>query len=281
MLRAKGPRAAGSLGMAMDAQLTLWELMSASGRFQNLRSDTVCQGKTGPFLSPLFLTPSLTQPPRKIVLQIPHRLEPDGDAQQTFRDPGARAGFGAYPPVRGRAGMRNRGLGVAQVRRDRDHPRGIDHPPRRLAPAFHDERDYGASRALLAHRERVLRVGREPRVVHALHPRMRLEPQGELERASRLRLHPYPERLYSLQQHPSIERRQSGARGAQEGKYRVHHLAVRAEHRSAQHPALTVEIFRGRMDHKVGAELEGPLQGGRAEAVVDREQRAFFAGDLR
>jgi len=26
-----------------------------------------------------------------------------------------------------------------------------------------------------------------------------------------------------------------------------------------------------RMDHKVGAELEGPLQGGRAEAVVDRE----------
>src|SRR5437870_13553778 len=58
---------------------------------------------------------SLPQPPREIVLQIPHRLEPDGDAQQAFRDPGARPGFRAYPPVGGRGGMRDRGLRVAQV----------------------------------------------------------------------------------------------------------------------------------------------------------------------
>src|SRR5882672_4517574 len=36
MRRAKGPRAAGSLGMAMDAHLTLRELMSALGRKRTL-----------------------------------------------------------------------------------------------------------------------------------------------------------------------------------------------------------------------------------------------------
>src|SRR6266571_342915 len=97
-----------------------------------------------------FATPSLSQPPREIVLQIPHRLEPDRDAHQTFRDPGARAGFGAYPPVRGGGGMRDGGLGVAQVRRDRDHARRVDHAPCRLAPTFHDERDDCASIRILS-----------------------------------------------------------------------------------------------------------------------------------
>ena len=35
------------------------------------------------------------------------------------------------------------------------------------------------------------------------------------------------------------------------------------------------------MDHQVGAQLEGPLQGRRAEAVVDCEQRSPVPGDLR
>src|SRR3989442_7509940 len=71
-------------------------------------------------------THSLIQSTREIVLQIANRLEPDRDAQQAFRDPGARAGFGAYPPVRGRGGVCDRGVCVAPGLPDRNHLPGVD-----------------------------------------------------------------------------------------------------------------------------------------------------------
>ena len=51
------------------------------------------------------------------------------------------------------------------------------------------------------------------------------------------------------------------------------HFAL-AEHRSAEHPALTVEILGCRVNDDVRAELERLLQDRRAKTVVDCEQRA-------
>src|SRR5438309_11291552 len=97
-----------------------------------------CTGRANALEPPLALANAaflgfLSQPPLEVLLQIPHRLEPDGDAQQALGDPGARARFGAYPPVRRGGGMGDRGLRVAQVRRYRDVASGLDHPPRRVA----------------------------------------------------------------------------------------------------------------------------------------------------
>jgi len=80
-------------------------------------------------------------------------------------------------------GVRNLVLVSPRFAVIRDHPRGIDHPPRRLAPPFTDERElYRALPSAAGARERVLRVDASP-VVHALSTRgWDSSHRGELER---------------------------------------------------------------------------------------------------
>jgi len=44
------------------------------------------------------------------------------------------------------------------------------------------------------------------------------------------------------------------------------------DHCSADATTLAVQILGGGMDHQIGAQLERPLQGGRAEAVIHHQQ---------
>ena len=53
-----------------------------------------------------------------------------------------------------------------------------------------------------------------------------------------------------------------------------------AAQRAGDHAALAVEVLGARMDDEVGAELDRLLQRRRAEAVVDRQQRAAGVRDL-
>ena len=53
-----------------------------------------------------------------------------------------------------------------------------------------------------------------------------------------------------------------------------------AAERAGDHAALAVEVLGARVDDQVGAELDRPLQRRRAEAVVDRQQRAGVVRDV-
>ena len=65
----------------------------------------------------------------------------------------------------------------------------------------------------------------------------------------------------------------SHGRRAQHRQDLLAHEAARAQHRAAEDAALPVEVLGGRMDDRVGAELQRPLQRRRAEAVVDQRGR--------
>src|SRR5262249_48928458 len=98
---------------------------------------------------------------------------------------------------------------------------------------------------------------------------MRLQPACQLEGALRLRLHAYLQGLQPLEQHPGVERREAGTRGAQKRVHAVHHQLASAQHGATEHPALAVQVLRRRMYYKVGSELDRTLQGRAAEAVID------------
>ena len=119
--------------------------------------------------------------------------------------------------MRGGRRMRDGGLHVAEVGGDRDEPRRVDDPPGRLAAALHVERDHRAAGALLALRQRVLRMGRQAGVVDALDMLGCVSSQRASSSArGRLREHAQLERLQALQDHPGVERRQRRPGGAQE-----------------------------------------------------------------
>ena len=76
----------------------------------------------------------------------------------------ARASF-EIATVRGRGRMSDGGLGVAEIGRDRYQPGRVDHAPGGLSPAFDFEGNHGAARTLLLHRQGMLRVRGQPRIV--------------------------------------------------------------------------------------------------------------------
>ena len=173
--------------------------------------------------------------------------------------------------MRGGRRVSDGGAHVAQVARDRDQLGRVDHLPGGVLAALHLERHQRAARALLARRERVLRVRFETGVVHARHLWMLLEPARQLQRALRLREHPQFERLHAAVDDPGIEGRNGRPGGAQEADHAVHDWPLGAADRAAQHPALAVEMLGCRMHDEIGAEFDRPLQRRRAQHVVHRK----------
>jgi hypothetical protein len=60
----------------------------------------------------------------------------------------------------------------------------------------------------------------------------------------------------------------------------AHPLGI-ADHGPAQTPPLAIQVLGGRMDDQVGAQAQGPLQGGGAEAVVHGQEAAVGVGQIR
>ena len=113
---------------------------------------------------------------------------------------------------------------------------------------------------LLRHRERMLRMRRQPGVVDARHGRVRLEPAPAPALA--LRRHADAERLQALQHDPGIERRQAHA-GAAHHRHQLLVDDLAGPHTApGQHAALAVEVLGAGMDDQVGAQLQRRCSAG-------------------
>ena len=143
---------------------------------------------------------------------------------------------------------------------------------RTVVAAAHDERDHGAAAArLLRHRQLVLRMRREARVVDALDLRLALEPGREDVRPLALCAHPDRQRLEALQHDPGVERRQRHAGTPHDRHETLVDDALGRADRAGDDPALPVEVLGAGVDHQVCAVLDRSLQRRRAETVVDGE----------
>ena len=114
--------------------------------------------------------------------------------------------------------------------------------------------------------------------MHPGHLRLGFKPAGQLMGCGRLRRHADTQGFKPLENYPRIERRNAWPSGTQELEHLIHQ-GLAATYRTTQHPPLTIQVLGSRVDHQISPQLEGLLQGRRAEAVVDRQQHARLMGN--
>ena len=213
-------------------------------------------------------------------------FQADGQPDQALADAGGLALHLGQAPMRSGARMRDDRLGIAQVGRDAQHARAVDHVEGIGAQglgrvAVDVEGDHRPTQpGLLPHRQFVLRMRGQSGVVDARHRRLGLQPSSHRQRIGALRLHADAQCLHALEHDPGVERRQRHAGGAHHRSEDVDDQLRGSADRAGHDTALPVEVLGARMDHQVGAQFGRALQRRRAEAVVDRQQRAGGMGDV-
>src|SRR5687768_14096404 len=108
--------------------------------------------------------------------------------------------------MRGRAGVSHQRSRIADIIRYVDQFERVEQAMRLYPPTIEEEREDGAPRRHLPHRQFVLRMARQRRVEQPWHAR--LKEGRDLQRILALALDPQVERLQPLHYHPGVERRE-------------------------------------------------------------------------
>jgi hypothetical protein len=150
----------------------------------------------------------------------------------------------------------------------------------RLEPAGELEGEDPAEAAHLTGRQRMLRVGRQARIVDAGHGRMAAERLRQRLAVGVVPGHPQGQGTQAAQQQPRVERAEHGA-GEQGGIPDP----VQDRRRPGQHPGrhvgVAVEVLGRAVPDQVDAEVRRPLVDRRGEGVVGEGQHVVRAGQLR
>ncbi len=117
----------------------------------------------------------------------------------------------------------------------------------------------------------------QAREVDALHQRMPIQRVGDGNGVFFVPLHSQFERFHAAQRQPTIEGRRNRAGGVLQKLDGLEYGRVFGQRRALNRVGVARQIFRHAMDHDVGAQLEGLLEIGRRESVVDHNQRALLA----
>ena len=149
----------------------------------------------------------------QIGLEVRQVLDPDGEPDQRIADADVGAHLGRHRGVRHDRRMLDQALDAAQALGQREDLAALEHAQRGAFAALHDRRHHAAARGHLAQRERMLRVAREPRVVHAFDLRMLREPLRDRERVLGVALHADRQRLQPARGEEAVERARHRAHG--------------------------------------------------------------------
>ena len=129
-------------------------------------------------------------------------------------------------------------------------------------------------------RERVLRMRRQARVVHARHLRMRGQELGQRHRVGVVPLHPDRQRLGAAQHEPRVHRPEDRALGVLHEPQPLDVVVAHGHDDAADAVAVAVEELRGAVDDEIGAELDRPLHVGAGERVVHDDDDVARVRDL-
>jgi hypothetical protein len=170
--------------------------------------------------------------------------------------------------------MRDEAFDAAQRFGEREAPQSVEERTHRGHAAFEFQRQHRAEALLLAARERMPRVVRQAGVVHGAHRGMFVEHGRDDARILFMHADARVERAQPAQGEEAVERRAGDAqRIGPPGEVCVVFRRARDD-RAADDVAVAVDVFRRRMHHEVGAEVDRLLQRGRQEGVVDHRARA-------
>ena len=169
----------------------------------------------------------------------------------------------------------------AQRFSQREQPSPPAELQRRRLPAVELEGDHAAEITHLPARHHMARVVREPRVEHPADGGVILEYLDDRARIGAVTVHPDREGLDSPQGEPGVERPGDRTHGVLQKTQPLPQLRLGGDERSADHVAVTAQIFGGAVHDDVSTEGKGLLQVRRSEGVVDHQQRTHVAGDLR
>ena len=148
--------------------------------------------------------------------------------------------------------------------------------------AVEREREHAAVAAPdeLPGRDLVVGVVAETRIGHERDARIRVEQPGDGRRGGEVLLQAQGQRHRSAQDQPGVERRDHPAHVDQ----RIPPDAVDepgvADDRTAEGVTVAVDVLREGVDDEVGPVVERPVERGRGEGAVDREDRAHLVRDI-
>ncbi len=214
----------------------------------------------------------------QIVQQIPGRLDPDRQPQQSVGDPPATAVRRGHRGVGHRRRVGDQRLDAAEALGGRAQPQATDEATR-PGPAAEIERDDTAERRHLLAGQVVLWVGLQAGVVHGDDLTTAREPAGDLLRVVAVPLHAQRQRLDSAQDQVGVEGRDDRPGALLDLPQLRPPGLVGGDHRAADAVAVTVEVLGRRVQHQIGTPLEGSLEAGCREGVVDDGQQSPSPGD--
>ena len=133
---------------------------------------------------------------------------------------------------------------AAEALRAHENPEPLEKAARIVEPASQRQGDHPPEAVHLPARQRVLRMVRQSRVVHARDLRMADEPLRDRQRVFAVTRHPQRQRLEPAQREEAVERSQYRAHGVvQKGELLFELGIVAGDDRAADHVGVPVQVF--------------------------------------
>ena len=201
-------------------------------------------------------------------------LDSDRDAQQARADTGGCACFGGHRGVGHGRRVGDQAFDPAERFGEAEQLQPVEQAPHRRFAAGELERQHCAKPVLLARGDVVAGMVGKPRIMDLRYRRMRAKLVDDDGGILLMLAHPHVERSQPAQGQETVERCACDPdRVGPPGKLFMDRGVLR-DNRAADHVAVAIDIFGGRMDDDVGAELKRALQHWREEGIVDHDQRA-------
>src|SRR3984957_15534021 len=181
----------------------------------------------------------------QVLDQVVHVLEADGQSDEARRDPERRALLGLEPLMGRRLRMGDEAFGVAEIVGNANDRKRVGDPESRRLAAGDFERHDRAAAFHLPFGEGGLRMIGAPRVEGAEDRRMLADEIRDPACAACLLPDTHRQSLQRLQQRPGVERRQRGARLAEEIVDMVGDELLARQNDAAEHAPLAVDVFGG------------------------------------
>src|SRR5262249_31805347 len=138
-----------------------------------------------------------------------------------------------------------------------------------VQPTLDHEADHAAEAVLLPPGQIVLRVTRQAGIDDSSNISATLEPGGDGAGVVLVALHAYVERLDAAEDEEAVHRRRHGADGVLQEGQSIPYAEIARRRRAPDDVRVAVQVFRRRVHHDVGAEVERPLEIRRQERVID------------